>query len=95
MVARIRVLPGMEQRFEAIFATRRKRCMTTERGTLQYDLYREPAEPRWYAVIESYTSQQAIQEHLLGSTEHVEFMACFDGKPIVHTFEACGAAVNY
>jgi quinol monooxygenase YgiN len=90
MVARIRVLPGTEQRFEAIFAIRRKRCLSTEPGTLQYDLYREPAEPRMYAVIESFSSAVALRAHLDGSTDHVEFMACFDGKPVTHTLESCG-----
>jgi quinol monooxygenase YgiN len=90
MVARIRVLQGMEQRFEAIFAQRRKRCLSTEPGTLKYDLYREPAEPHMYAVIESYASADAMQAHLKGSTEHVQFMACFDGKPVTLSFEPCG-----
>jgi quinol monooxygenase YgiN len=92
MVVRIRVLPGMEQRFEAIFAARRKRCLDTEAGTLSYDLFREPAEQRMYAVIESYASPEALQAHIVGSTDHLEMMTCFDGKPVAHRLEACSAA---
>jgi len=65
--------------------------LDTEAGTLSYDLYREPAEPRSYAVIESYASPEALQAHIAGSTDHREMMACFDGKPVAHSLELCNA----
>jgi quinol monooxygenase YgiN len=85
MVARIRVLAGTEQRFESIFAGRRARAHAHEPGTLKYDLFGESADPLVYTVIEEFVDAAAAQAHLDASIDHEELMACFDGKPEVHT----------
>jgi quinol monooxygenase YgiN len=89
VVARIRVLAGMAQKFEAIFARRRRYSLATEPGTRRYDLYREAAEPQVYTVIEEFTTSAAVQAHLDNSTDHHELMACFDGNPEVHRLQPC------
>jgi quinol monooxygenase YgiN len=85
MVARIRVLPGMQSTFETVFARRRAKAFAHEPKTLKYDLYGEATEPLTYTVIEEFTDTDGLQAHLDGSTDHEELMACFDGKPDVHT----------
>jgi hypothetical protein len=47
------------------------------------------AEPCVYTVIEEFTTPAAVQAHLDNSTDHHELMACFDGKPEVHTLQPC------
>lgn len=88
MVARIRVLPGTEARFESVFARRRAKAIAQEPKTLKYDLYAEAAEPLVYTVIEEFTDAEGLKAHLDGSTDHEELMACFDGKPVVHTLHS-------
>ncbi|MGA9026378.1 MAG: antibiotic biosynthesis monooxygenase [Steroidobacteraceae bacterium] len=85
MIARIRVLPGAQSRFEGIFATRRARAAAHEPGTLKYDLYAEAGDPLVYTVIEVFAGEQGLRAHLEASTDHEDLMACFDGKPEVHT----------
>jgi quinol monooxygenase YgiN len=89
IIARIRVLPGSEKVFEEVFRRRRQRCLATEPQTLRYDLFREPAEPAVFTVIEVFTSAAGEQAHLDNSTDHVEMMVCFDGTPEVHRLEDC------
>jgi quinol monooxygenase YgiN len=85
MVARIRVLPGMQEKFESVFARRRAKAYSHEPKTLKYDLYGETAAPLVYTVVEEFADADGLQAHLDGSTDHEELMACFDGTPEVHT----------
>ena len=85
MIARIRVLPGTQEKFEGVFARRREKAAAKEPHTLRYDLYGEAADPLVYTVVEEFTDAGGLQAHLDGSTDHEELMACFDGQPEVHT----------
>lgn len=85
MVARIRVLPGLQARFESVFARRRAKAIAHEPKTLKYDLYNEAADPLVYTVIEEFADPQGAKDHLAMSTDHEDLMACFDGMPEVHT----------
>jgi quinol monooxygenase YgiN len=81
--AHIRVKAGLEQTFIDVFTARRRRVLSEEPLTLQYDIFRNDEDPREFTVIERFESMDGHLAHLKASTDHEPMMACFDGKPVV------------
>lgn len=62
MIAELSIKPGMASQFEAAFVATRS-TYVADPGCLRFDLQRVKGRPNDYVVIESYTSEEALQRH--------------------------------
>lgn len=77
VVATIKVQPGKEAEFEAIFKELRAKTRS-EPGNLQYDFFKSKSEEATYFALEQYASQEAAQAH--AQSEHVQAATAALGK---------------
>jgi len=69
LIARLKVLPGKEQAFEAAFRPLSDKVNSdAEPGNLLYKLCRSRSDPQTYVVMELYADQAAVDIH--PNTEH-------------------------
>ena len=59
----VRVKPGNEAAFEALFSELRDEMRTAEPGCLVYSLLRSRSDPQAYIVHEQYADQAALNAH--------------------------------
>jgi quinol monooxygenase YgiN len=68
VVATLKIQPGKESEFEAVFGALQEQVRANEPGCLMYDLFKSKAEEATYVVMEKYESEDALKAH--GKTEY-------------------------
>lgn len=63
LVVTLKVQPGKESEFEAVFTKLRAEVKANEAGCLQYDFFRSKQEPGTYIITEQYASAEALGLH--------------------------------
>lgn len=63
LVVTLKVQPGKESEFEAVFTKLRAEVKANETGCLQYDVFRSKQEPGTYVITEQYASAEALGLH--------------------------------
>lgn len=62
-VKRVKVRPGQNAAFEALFAALQARVRAVTPGTVFYDLFRSRTDPQGYFVLEKYENSTAWEAH--------------------------------
>ncbi len=90
IVAKIKILPGKNAEFEAIFTELAAAVRKNEPGNNFYALHRSKTDPQLYVVLEQYKDMAAIAAH----REYPHFKeggkkmaACMDGRPEVELLD--------
>lgn len=73
VVATLKVQPGKEDDFIAVFKDLQAQVRANEKGCLQYDLCRSQKEPATFVIMEQYADADALKAH--GKTAY--FQAAF------------------
>lgn len=68
IVAKIKVQPGKEAEFEAVFKDLRSQVKANEPGCLLYDVFKSKSEEATYVIMEQYKDEEALKAH--GQSEH-------------------------
>ena len=94
MVVKVKVKAGKNAEFEKGFKEAQAGVRAEEPGCLYYDLYQSPADPQTYFVLERYTGQEAVDQHV--KTKHFAKMmqsggALTDGAPEMHNLKLVSA----
>lgn len=89
IVATLKVKPGKEAEFEAIFLELQGQVKMSEPGALQYELFKSKT-PSTYVVMEQYKSEADLAAHR--TTPHMaaagpKLGAVLDGRPGIELLE--------
>ena len=90
VIARVRIKPGCESRFEEVIARHAAFVRAEEPGNSLYRLLRSPTEPGSYAFIEIYDSLAALETHRsmqVFEPGRRELVDLWDGNPTIEVFE--------
>lgn len=68
VIARLKIAPGQEQPFEALFAEQAEQVRANEPANRLYRLFRDRAEPGGYIVMEIYDDEAALEAHRAAHT---------------------------
>ena len=89
IVATLKVKPGKESEFEAVFLELQANVKKNEPGALQYEVFRSK-QPATYIVMEQYKSEADLAAHR--TTPHMaaagpKLGAVLDGRPQIEILE--------
>ncbi len=89
IVATLKVKPGKESEFEAVFLALQAHVKENEPGALQYELFKSKT-PSTYIVMEQYRSEADLAAHR--TTPHMaaagpKLGAVLDGRPQIDILE--------
>ncbi len=84
IVATLKVKPGKEAEFEAVFRDLQAQVKANEPGALQYEVFKSKANASTYIVMEQYMSEADLAAHR--TTPHMaaagpKLGAVLDGRP--------------
>jgi quinol monooxygenase YgiN len=84
IVATLKVKPGKEAEFEAVFRELQEAVKKSEPGALQYEVFKSKANASTYIVMEQYKSEADLAAHR--TTPHMaaagpKLGAVLDGRP--------------
>lgn len=84
IVATLKVKPGKEAEFEAVFRDLQAQVKANEPGALQYEVFKSKANASTYIVMEQYKSEADLAAHR--TTPHMaaagpKLGAVLDGRP--------------
>ena len=84
LVATLKIKPGKEQEFEAVFLDLQAAVKRDEPGALQYEVFKSKAQASTYIVMEQYKSEADLAAHR--TTPHMtaagpKLGAVLDGRP--------------
>lgn len=90
IVATIKIQAGKNAEFEGAFKALQDAVRANEPGNKFYELYKNPAEPTTYVVMEKYADQVAMEAH--GKSDHFRKLGaalgpCLAGAPQVQRLE--------
>lgn len=90
IVATLKIKPGKEQEFEAVFLDLQAAVKKNEPGALQYELFKSKANASTYIVMEQYKDEAALVAHR--TTPHMaaagaKLGAVLDGRPGVELLD--------
>lgn len=68
MVVKVKIKAGKNAEFEKSFKEAQAGVRAEEAGCLYYDLYQSPVDAQIYFVLERYTGQEAVDQHV--KTKH-------------------------
>ncbi|HXZ68810.1 MAG TPA: putative quinol monooxygenase [Alphaproteobacteria bacterium] len=94
MIVKIKVKAGKNAEFENGFKEAQAGVRAEEPGCLYYDLYQSPSDAQTYFVLERYTGQPAVDQHV--KTKHFAKMmqagpGLMDGAPEVQNLKLVNA----
>jgi quinol monooxygenase YgiN len=86
IVATLKVKPGKEAEFEAVFRDLQGEVARNEPGCLLYEVFKSRSQPSTYVVMEKYKAQADLDAHR--TTAHMaaagpKLGAILDGRPSV------------
>ena len=84
IVATLKIKPGKEAEFEAVFRELQAAVKANEPGALQYEVFKSKAHASTYIVMEQYNDEAALAAHR--TTPHMaaagpKLGAVLDGRP--------------
>jgi len=90
IVATLKVKPGKESEFEAVFTELQGHVAKSEPGCLLYEVFKSRSQPSTYIVMEKYKDQAALDGHR--STPHMaaagpKLGATLDGRPSIELLD--------
>lgn len=90
IVATLKVKPGSESEFEAVFRALQAAVKKDEPGALQYEVFKSKAHASTYIVMEQYKSEADLAAHR--TTPHMaaagpKLGAVLDGRPTIEILE--------
>ena len=90
IVATLKVKPGKESEFEAVFTDLQSHVAKSEPGCLMYEVFKSRSQASTYIVMEKYKDQAALDAHR--STPHMaaagpKLGATLDGRPAIELLD--------
>lgn len=90
IVATLKVKPGKEAEFEAVFRDLQAQVKANEPGALQYEVFKSKANASTYIVMEQYKSEADLAAHR--TTPHMaaagpKLGAVLDGRPTIELLD--------
>jgi quinol monooxygenase YgiN len=90
IVATLKVKPGKEAEFEAVFTDLQGHVKANEPGCLLYQVFKSRSQPSTYVVMEQYKSQADLDGHR--GTPHMaaagpKLGAVLDGRPTIELMD--------
>ncbi len=90
IVATLKVKPGKEAEFEAVFRDLQAQVKANEPGALQYEVFKSKANASTYIVMEQYKSEADLAAHR--TTPHMaaagpKLGAVLDGRPAIELLD--------
>lgn len=90
IVATLKIKPGKESEFEAVFLELQAAVKKNEPGALQYEVFKSKANASTYIVMEQYKDEAALAAHR--TTPHMaaagpKLGAVLDGRPGIELLE--------
>ena len=90
IVATLKVKPGKESEFEAVFRDLQAQVKANEPGALQYEVFKSKAIASTYIVMEQYKSEADLAAHR--TTPHMaaagpKLGAVLDGRPAIELLD--------
>lgn len=90
IVATLKIKPGKEQEFEAVFLELQAQVKKNEPGALQYEVFKSKANASTYIVMEQYKSDADLAAHR--TTPHMaaagpKLGAVLDGRPAIELLD--------
>jgi len=91
IVARLKIQPGKNEEFEAIFAELETAVSENEPGNNFYALHKSRTDENTYIVLEQYVDQTALDAH--SQTDHFKTLGakmggCMAGRPEIEIMDA-------
>lgn len=91
VIATLKIKPGKEADFEAVFQTLMAAVRANEPGNQVYQVCKSRTEGQTYVVMELYADDDALKAH--GSSAHFAaagpgLASCLDGRPDIKMFDA-------
>ncbi|WP_334162532.1 putative quinol monooxygenase [Phenylobacterium sp.] len=91
VIARVKIAPGQEQAFEALFAEQAEQVRANEPANRLYRLFRDRAEPGGYIVMEIYDDEAALEAHRAAPhmlANRPRMAPLLGGKTVVEIYDA-------
>ena len=90
IVATLKVKPGKEAEFEAVFRDLQAQVKANEPGALQYEVFKSKTNASTYIVMEQYKSEADLAAHR--TTPHMaaagpKLGAVLDGRPAIELLD--------